>query len=393
MPQELWRLYRKAMHTVVNGLTQQSADLVDTDPTLSDALVKLCRRSAAEGLVLLRNERGVLPLSAGAEVAVFGRVQCDWFAVGYGSGGDVKPPYSVSLLEALREAGVAVSGELAAAYEAWSAANPPDEGYWGNWPRHFEEMPLDPGLVSRVANTAEVAVVVIGRAAGEDRENVLEKGSYYLTDAERSMLDAVVARFERVVAVVNTGNVMDLSWVEEYGDRLAGLILAWQGGMEGARAVADVLAGAVSPSGRLTDTIARHYENYPTSGNFGAKDFNNYAEDVFVGYRYFETFARDTVQFPFGFGLSYATFGFSGAELVADDEVRVAVDVTNTGSRAGRGWCSSTCRRPTARWGSPGARGVCEDGRLPPGGSERVQLTVPVDALSSYDDGGATGHR
>ena len=176
MPQELWRLYRKAMNAVVNGLTQQSADLVDTDPTVSDALVEMCRRSAAEGLVLLRNEGGVLPLAAGAEVAVFGRVQCDWFAVGYGSGGDVKPPYSVSLLEALREAGVAVSGELAAAYEAWSAANPPDEGYWGHWPRHFEEMPLDPGLVSRVANTAEVAVVVIGRAAGEDRENVLEEG-------------------------------------------------------------------------------------------------------------------------------------------------------------------------------------------------------------------------
>ena len=395
MPQELWRLYRKAMHTVVNGLTQQSADLVDTDPTLSDALVKLCRRSAAEGLVLLRNERGVLPLSAGAEVAVFGRVQCDWFAVGYGSGGDVKPPYSVSLLEALREAGVAVSGELAAAYGAWSAANPPDEGYWGNWPRHFEEMPLDPGLVSRVANTAEVAVVVIGRAAGEDRENVLEKGSYYLTDAERSMLDAVVARFERVVAVVNTGNVMDLSWVQEYGDRLAGLILAWQGGMEGARAVADVLAGAVSPSGRLTDTIARHYENYPTSGNFGAKDFNNYAEDVFVGYRYFETFARDTVQFPFGFGLSYATFGFSGAELVADDQVRVAVDVTNTGSRAGREVVQLYVQAPDGALGKPARAlvGYAKTRELPPGESERVQLTVPVDALSSYDDGGATGHR
>ena len=224
----------------------------------------------------------------------------------------MKAPYEVSLLEALREAGVLVSGEVAEAYEAWCAANPPDEGYWGNWPRHFEEMPLDPGLVSRAANTARTAVVVLGRAAGEDRENVLEKGSYYLTDAERAMLDAVAARFERVVAIVNTGNVMDLSWAEEYGDRLAGLILAWQGGMEGSRALVDVLTGAVSPSGRLTDTIARRYEDYPTAANFGAKDHNCYAEDVFVGYRYFETFAPDAVQFPFGFRLSYTTFERSG---------------------------------------------------------------------------------
>lgn len=267
---------------------------------------------------------------------MFGRVQCDWFAVGYGSGGDVKAPYEVSLLDALREAGVLVSGEVAEVYEAWSAANPPDQGYWGNWPRHFEEMPLDPGLVSRAANTAGTAVVVLGRAAGEDRENVLEKGSYYLTDAERAKLDAVVARFERVVAIVNTGNVMDLSWAEEYGDRLAGLILAWQGGMEGSRALVDVLTGAVSPSGRLTDTIAGRYEDYPTAANFGHKAYNCYAEDVFVGYRYFETFAPDAVQFPFGFGLSYTTFGHSGVTFEAGDVVRVAVDVTNSGARASR---------------------------------------------------------
>ncbi|WP_385899495.1 glycoside hydrolase family 3 C-terminal domain-containing protein [Tessaracoccus sp. O5.2] len=248
MPQELWRLYRRAMHRVVNGLAQQSVDIVDPDRTVAPRLVELCRLAAGEGVVLLRNVDGVLPLPAHAPVAVFGRVQCDWFAVGYGSGGDVKAPYEVSLLEALREAGVAVVGELAAAYETWSAANPPDEGYWGNWPRHFDEMPLDAGLVSRAAREAGVAVVVIGRAAGEDRESVLEPGSYYLTDAERAMLDAVVARFERVVVVVNTGNVMDLSWADDYGDRLAGLILAWQGGMEGSRGLVDVLTGAVSPS-------------------------------------------------------------------------------------------------------------------------------------------------
>lgn len=395
MPQELWRLYRKAMHTVVNGLSQTSAGLVDTDRTVSDRIVELCRRSAAEGVVLLRNKGNVLPLAPHDEVAVFGRVQCDWFAVGYGSGGDVKAPYEVSLLEALREAGVLVSGELAEAYEAWSAANPPDEGYWGNWPRHFDEMPLDPGLVSRAANTATTALVVVGRAAGEDRENVLEKGSYYLTDAERAMLDAVAARFERVVVIVNTGNVMDLSWAEEYGDRLAGLILAWQGGMEGSRALADVLTGAVSPSGRLTDTIARRYEDYPTAANFGHKDHNCYAEDVFVGYRYFEAFARDAVQFPFGFGLSYTTFDHSGVAFEAGDEVRVGVDVTNSGARVSRQVVQLYVAAPDGALAKPARAlvGYAKTSELAPGENQRLELTVPVEALASYDDGGATGHR
>lgn len=399
MPQELWRLYRRAMHRVVNGLAQQSVDIVDPDRTVAPRLVELCRRAAGEGVVLLRNVDGVLPLPTHAPVAVFGRVQCDWFAVGYGSGGDVKAPYEVSLLEALREAGVAVVGELAAAYETWSAANPPDEGYWGNWPRHFDEMPLDAGLVSRAAREAGVAVVVIGRAAGEDRESVLEPGSYYLTDAERAMLDAVVARFEGVVVVVNTGNVMDLSWADDYGDRLAGLILAWQGGMEGSRGLVDVLTGAVSPSGRLTDTIARRYEDYPSAPNFGHRHFNNYAEDVFVGYRYFETFAPEAVQFPFGFGLGYATFELGAAEFSGggdgDGDVAVSVEVRNVGERSGREVVQLYVAAPDGALGKPSRAlvGYAKTAELAPGESERVSLIVPRAALASYDDGGATGHR
>ena len=395
MPQELWRLYRKAAHTVVNGLSQQSASLVDTDRTVAPRLVELCRRAAAEGVVLLRNAGGVLPLAPGDEVAVFGRVQCDWFTVGYGSGGDVKAPYEVSLLRALRDAGVLVSGEVAQAYEAWSAANPPDEGYWGNWPRHFDEMPLDPGLLARAANTARTAVVVLGRAAGEDRENVLEKGSYYLTDAERAMLDAVVARFDRVIAVINTGNVMDLCWVEEYGNRLAGVILAWQGGMEGSRALVDVLTGAVSPSGKLTDTIARRYEDYPSAGNFGHKEHNNYAEDVFVGYRYFETFAREAVHYPFGFGLSYTSFSLAGELRESDGTVTVAVEVANTGHTAGREVAQLYVQAPDGALGKPARALVAfaKTRELAPGQSQRLELAVPVEALASYDDGGATGHR
>src|SRR5699024_1414025 len=150
-----------------------------------------------------------------------------------------------------------------------------------------------------------VAAVVIGRAAGEARENTLDKGSYYLTDAERALLDAVTAEFDRTVVLLDCGNVIDLAWLEEYGDAISSVLSGGHGRMEGAGAVADVLTGAQVPGGRLTDTIARHYADYPSAPNFGGLEHNVYAEDIYVGYRYFETFAPDAVLFPFGFGLGY----------------------------------------------------------------------------------------
>ncbi len=397
MKQEFWRVYNKLMHRAFNGLTQASTEIVNTDRTVPQELADLARRAAAEGVVLLRNHDDVLPLEPTQKVAVFGRVQCDWFAVGYGSGGDVKPLYEVSLLQALREADVPLVDGLAGAYERWSAANPPDQGFWGHWPRHFEEMPLEASLLREAAAEANVAVVVIGRAAGEDRESALEPGSYYLTDAERAMLDAVVARFERVVAVVNTGNVMDLSWVEEYRDRLQGLVLAWQGGMEGARALVDVLTGAVAPSGRLTDTIARRYEDYPSAPNFGHHDHNDYAEDIFVGYRYFETFARDAVQFPFGFGLGYASFRLTATSVeVVDDVVRLAVDVTNTGNHhAGQEVVQVYVAQPDGPLATPARvlAAFAKTRELAPGETQLLDLEFPLATVASYDDSGASGHK
>ena len=223
---------------VAQGFT--SAD-DDADRRVDPRLARLAAAAAARGTVLLAND-GVLPLDPAARVAVFGRVQIDWFAVGYGSGGDVNAPYTTNLLDSLVEAGIAVDADLAETYRRWCAAQPVAAPDWGRWPRFHPEMELDEAAVGAAAARADVAVVVIGRAAGEDRENVLEPGSYYLTQTERLLLERVTARFERTVVVVDSGNVMDLSWAEELG--VSALLLAWPGGMEGARAVADVLRGA-----------------------------------------------------------------------------------------------------------------------------------------------------
>ena len=148
---------------------------------------------------------------------------------------------------------------------------------------NYPEMPLDDDTVQTASEKSDIALVVIGRAAGEDRENKLTKGSYYLTDEEREMLDRVTSAFRRVVVLLDVGSVMDMSWTEGYSGRLSAVMIVWQGGMESGNAVADVLTGAVNPSGKLSDTIARRYEDYPSSAFFGGKEYNDYAEGIFVG--------------------------------------------------------------------------------------------------------------
>ncbi|MCG7414782.1 glycoside hydrolase family 3 C-terminal domain-containing protein [Microbacterium aurum] len=381
----------------VESVAQISSILQDADPTLDPALAALARQAAAEGVVLLRNDDGILPLGD-RPTAVFGRVQYDWFAVGYGSGGDVKVPYVWNLTAGLRDAGVAVDDTVAERYREWCAAHRPSfDGTWGNWPHHFPEMPLDPALATDAATRADTAVVVIGRAAGEARESTLTPGSYFLTADERGMLDAVTAAFARTVVVIDAGNVMDLGWLADYGDRIGGVLYAWQGGMEGGRAVAAVLAGEVAPSGRLTDTIAWRYEDYPSAGNFGDPDVGVYAEDVFVGYRYFETFAPDRVQFPFGFGLGYTTFSLDVVEAQTDaDEIRIVVDVRNTGAEhAGAEVVQVYVGAPEGRLAQPVRRlaAFAKTPLLAPGETARLELSFDLTDFASYDDGGVTGHR
>ena len=382
--------------TAVESVAQISTLLEDTDPTLDPELGRVARQAAAEGVVLLAND-GTLPL-ADRRVAVFGRVQLDWFAVGYGSGGDVKVPYVWNLVAGLRDAGVAVDDELAAVYADWCADHPPTlDGTWGQWPHHFPEMPVDPVLVSAAAARTDVAVVVLGRAAGEARESILEPGSYYLTDAERALLDAVTGAFARTVVVLDAGNVMDLGWLAGYGDRIGGVLYAWQGGMEGARAVAAVLSGEIAPSGKLTDTIAWSYTDYPSAPNFGDPDVNIYAEDVFVGYRYFETFARESVQFPFGFGLGYTDFSIEVVSDAVDAGIlRLEVDVRNTGAvHAGKEVVQVYAAAPDGALAKPARHlaAFAKTDLLAPGAAQRLTLEVALDDLASYDDSGATGRR
>jgi beta-glucosidase len=354
------------------------------------SMSELCRLSGAEGCVLLRND-GVLPLRQNASAAVFGVGQIRWFDMGYGSGGDVVSPYKVNLLDGLLSCkAINPDPELVSMYRKWCDARPPVTPGWGNWPQFHEEMPLARALAEKAASRNDAAIVVIGRSAGESFDMSLQKGSYYLTDAEDELLETVTAAFQRVVVILNIGSIMDMSWTERY--RISALLLAWQGGMESGNAVADVLCGGVNPCGKLADTIARRYEDYPSASNFGSGGQTRYEEDIFVGYRYFSTFARDRILYPFGFGLSYTSFRIA---CVSFEELKATVHVTNTGGLPGREVVQMYCTAPQGKLGKAAIQlcGFAKTKLLAPGESQSLTLETSEYLLSSYDDAGKTGYR
>jgi len=380
-----------------NGLSQDEINRANAEKVITPGMPELLRRAAAEAAVLIKN-KGLLPLKEGTEVSLFGRVQLEWFYTGYGSGGEVNKPYAVNLADALRRSDkIKLNSGLAAIYEKWNNENPINHGYWGHWPRFYDEMPLNEDTVKRAQAVSDCAVVTIGRSSGEDRENALEKGSYYLTDKERDMLSLVTENFEKTVVLLNIGSIIDMSWIEDYGDKISSVLIVWQGGMESGNAVCDLLCGNITPSGRLTDTVAKYYEDYPSAGTFGGKNYNNYEDDIYVGYRWFETFHQEQVLYPFGYGLSYTDFSIeclSAAEK--NNKFYFEIEVKNTGeSFSGKETVQLYIEKPCGLLGNPSRilAGFAKTKLLLPGESQRLEIEVSAEMLASYDDSGITGYK
>ncbi len=381
---------------VVNKVGQNEAQNTDNlDRTVTEGIPELLRTAAAEGTVLLRNDN-ILPFLGNATISVFGRVQYDYMFVGYGSGGDVIKPYTVNLMEGIKNSGTKINTELADIYEKWCRKNPPDHGFWGHWPLYYEEMPIETSVIENASKKSDCAVIVIGRSAGEDRENKLEEGSYYLTEDEKSLIKRVNSAFKKTVVVLNIGSIIDMSWEKELLKNDSAILIPWQGGMESGNALADVLLGKREPSGKLTDTIAKNYWDYPCSEDFGEKEYNNYTEDIFVGYRYFETFAKDKVLYPFGFGLGYSEYkrDFISGE-VKDNTVILRATTENIGNYCGKDVLQIYAEAPQCTLGKP-SRVLCDFRKtkaLAKGEKENFEFNIPFYAFASYDDSGKSSHK
>ncbi len=356
----------------------------------------LCRRVAAEGAVLLKNDGNTLPLAKGTKLAVFGRAQTFYYKSGTGSGGLVHIEKEPVLIESLKENDDLVLDEtLLGLYEAFVAVHPFDDGggKWAGEPWYQEEMPIAEDAVQAAASRNDAALIVLARTAGEDHDNADEVGSYRLTAEEEHLLKLVTAHFDRVIVALNVGNMIDTSFMARYP--VSALMYIWQGGMEGANAFADLLSGKAYPCGKLTDTAAWRIEDHPSDANFGSTEKNIYAEDVYVGYRYFETFNKDAVQYPFGFGLSYTTFETTATATENNGTVTVTATVTNTGDRAGKETVQVYLKAPCGKLGTPARQLVAfaKTAELAPAQTQTLTLTFALADTAAYDDSGVTGHR
>ena len=352
------------------------------------------RQAVAEGQVLLLNQNHVLPLPKGSHVAVFGRMQLHYYKSGTGSGGMVNVNKVTGILEALEESeDVQVYEPLVDVYREWEKDHPFDEGVgWGNEPWSQEEMELNEALVEEAAEKNEYAIVILARTAGEDKDNKMLEGAYCLTSIEEDMLQKVRKSFAKMIVLLNTGNIMDMSFMDQY--RPDAVMYVWQGGMIGGLGTVDVLTGKVCPSGRLSDTIAAQMSDYPADPYFGGLEQNLYVEDIYVGYRYFESAAKSKVLYPFGFGLSYTTFsmeadGFSYAE----NQVSFVMKVTNTGFVAGKEVVQVYAKAPLGKLGKP-ARVLIDFKKtkeLMPGECETLTFAIPTSVFASYNEVSTAG--
>ncbi len=386
---------KAAFVKIFNTLSQSENTGNSADKTVTSGMPEIIRNAASQGAVLLKNN-GALPFEKGSKVALFGRVQNDWFYTGYGSGGDVNKPYAVNLIDGVKNCdSLRLDENLAKIYLDWCNKNPIDHGVWGHWPRFYPEMPLDNAVVDAAAKSSDCAVITIGRSSGEDRENALEKGSYYMTDDELEMIKKVTDKFQKTVIVFNIGSIIDFSWMESFGDKISAALIVWQGGMESGNSVCDILSGKVTPSGKLPATVVKKYEYYPCANDFGAKEYNNYVEDIYVGYRYFETFKKDEVLYPFGYGLSYTNFEINTVSAQkTENGFAFACKVKNVGeTHSGALAVQLYAQKPCGAIGNP-YRELCAFKKtkvLAPGEEQELIIETDMRSLASYDESGKTG--
>lgn len=367
----------------------------------------VARRAAAEGIVLLKNESGLLPLARGSKLALFGAGAGRTIKGGTGSG-DVNERASVSIREGLAAAGFQITtDQWLDSYEqqytqarldwkqaiAEDAARMEAEGvfnaFWESYSRHAFFAPAGSAVYKTEADTA---VYVIARIAGENADRFAAAGDYYISEEEHRHLADLCALYAHVVVLVNAGGVMDLAFLEDL-PAIQSLLVVSQPGMEGGNAVADVLCGAVNPSGKLTDSWAMDYKDYPNAATFshnnGDVHKELYTEGIYVGYRYFDSFELP-VRYGFGFGGSYTTFalGTPAVRCGKMGQVTVEAAVTNTGAVAGRQVVQVYAGLPDGKLEKEARRLVAfaKTGTLEPGASETLTLTFGPEELESYDE-------
>ena len=361
--------------------------------------IESARKVIHEGCVLLENKNNVLPLKKAEKVAVFGRIQHNYYKSGTGSGGMVNVTEVFGIMDGLKKSKlVQIDEQLEKIYLDWEKDNPFEVGIgWGKEPWSQKEMPVSMELAKEVASRSNVALIIIGRTAGEDKDNMDSEGSWLLTSEEKELLKNVSSAFEKTVVILNTGNIIDMTFVADYN--IKSVLYCWQGGMIGGLGISDILTGKVSPSGKLTDTIAKNINDYPSAKNFGSLENNIYEEDIYVGYRYFETFAKDKVLYPFGYGLTYTDFSIESEYFEFDasksiPQISIDLNIKNTGNFEAKEVVQIYVKQPQGKLGKPQLvlADFAKTKSLKKNKNQKINITFDISRIRSFDDTGATGN-
>ncbi len=376
---EPWARYK---YCLTNGIGENGERV-----TSCQEHINLSRQVATEGMVLLENN-GILPLKKGTTVALFGIGSVDYVKGGGGSG-MVYSAYVRDIYEGFLEKAdkIKIFEPLTQFYLYY--ATPLIEKHGGD--ALFAEPELPQELIDDAAKNSDVAIITIHRFSGEGWDRSSEKGDFYLTNTEQDMVDRVTAAFDHSVVVLDVGGMVDTAWFKN-NPKIDASLLAWQAGMEGGLAIADILCGDVNPSGKLTDTFAKTFADYPSADTFNeSDDYVCYYEDIYVGYRYFETIpnAKNKVNYPFGYGLSYTTFDISTPTAKQiDNKIEVSFTVKNTGDVAGKEVAQVYYSAPQGVLGKSTIELAAfkKTKLLAPQEIEEITLSFNISDMASYDD-------
>lgn len=360
--------------------------------TACERHIELSRKAACEGTVLLKNENQILPLKSGQKIAIFGKASIDYVKGGGGSG-DVKVSYVRNIYEGLKMKGDKV--EVIDAPSLFYMDYVRKQYKKGIVNGQLEEPEIPKDILKEASEFTDTAIITINRYSQEevDRRNDGTDKYFVLSDTEKQMVKDVCNNFTHVIVLLNVGAMMDTAWFAD-NNRIEAAVMLWQGGMEGGLAAADILVGDVNPSGRLVDTCARDFSDYPSSERFHeSQDYVKYTEDVFVGYRYFETIPgmKSRVVYPFGYGLSYTAFEIYN--IAAHDigkKIFITAEVKNVGRFAGKEVVQVYYCPPVGRIAKP-AKELCAFAKTPllnPGESCTMTMTYDIKDMASYDDMG-----
>jgi len=372
----------------------------------------IARTAAADGMILLQNNSSSLPIAAsGKKIAAFGITSYDFISGGTGSG-DVNEEYTISLVQGLTNAGYQLDESLSSAYQNYVAAEKAKqpkknffEEFFNPTPR-IAEMPIDADIFTAKANSTDIALITIGRNAGEGSDRKVEN-DFNLKQSEVDLInnvsDAYHAKGKKVVVIINAGGVIETA---SWRDKVDAILLTWQPGLEAGNAVADILSGKVNPSGKLATTFPVKYDDDVTAKNFPGKEFPEqatkgmmgmpqipaevtYEEGIYVGYRYYNTF-HVKPAYEFGFGLSYTNFEYSNLKLSGksfNGKMIVTVDIKNSGKVAGKEVVQLYVKAPADVLNKPASelKAFAKTNLLQPGQSQKISFTITANELASFN--------